>query len=326
MQDKSNTTWVFFKKFKFWRKRRDVGAKFQKRIEELERMLAILATTEESVKQQNSKSDQVEATLHGGICELEENLQGSDHVGEEVEATLSDQIKVLEHPTSIPTALFRAQLSHTSRRTALFAATKEMEREGTDAEVIKECDKLQGSEANSKHAEAAFLGQIEELGNKEKLEANLSEHINKLEKKLQERYVEKEQLETALQGQIKKLKKKLMEEASDRATIEVKLNRKIRELKEEIQEADSLKNEAESILRGQTECYKRKLKEKDALREQVEVALYDTSKELEERVRGSRVFEEVFHRMCEGYENRIIKANLEKDRVISRMEGLEKEV
>jgi hypothetical protein len=117
-----------------------------------------------------------------------------------------------------------------------------------------------------------------------------------------------------------------MEEGCDRTSIQVKLNRKIRELKEEVQEVDSLKNVAESILRGQTEYYKRKLQEKDALREQVEDALYETSKELEERVRGSRVFEKVFRRMCEGYEKRIIEANLENNIAISRMERLEIEI
>jgi hypothetical protein len=71
---------------------------------------------------------------------LEGNLLGSDRVGQE--ATLGEQIKVWEHTTSIPTALF--------------GVTNEMEKEGT--------------------------------------EANLREHINEIEKKLQE----KEQLETAL--------------------------------------------------------------------------------------------------------------------------------
>jgi hypothetical protein len=64
------------------------------------------------------------------------------------------------------------------------------------------------------------------------------------------------------------------------------------------------------------------MKAKDAVREQVEVALFDTSKELEERVRASRKFEEVFRRMCEDFNCCIREANSEKDIAISRMERL----
>jgi hypothetical protein len=74
---------------KFWRKRRYEGGDVQKHIEELESTLqerdATLAVQEEKMKEQNIKSEQVEANLRSRISELEE-----------VEATLRGQIKGME--------------------------------------------------------------------------------------------------------------------------------------------------------------------------------------------------------------------------------------
>jgi predicted nuclease with TOPRIM domain len=69
----------FWKKLKFWRRRRDVRADFQKHSEEMEKKLkdieATEATLEEELKRRNSESKKVVATLCDRIVELEGKLE-----------------------------------------------------------------------------------------------------------------------------------------------------------------------------------------------------------------------------------------------------------
>jgi hypothetical protein len=111
---------------------------------------------------------------------------------------------------------------------------KEMERDVTDAEAIKELEKKpQGFEVHWKHVEAGLHGQIEKPGHKltgkeidnENLEAILQVRIEQLEKRLQKRTAEKEKLKTALE-----------EKDKDFTTLELKLRSKDRELRECIEE------------------------------------------------------------------------------------------
>jgi hypothetical protein len=285
---------AFLRKLKFWRKRTNIVTDFEKRIEDLDKLLA---TLEENLIGHNSKSEHVDTNLRVHTIEPKGKSQVSKREKEE-----------------------------TNRR-----PIKQVKRESRDPEAVEELEKkLEGSDGDSKHVESAPNRQIEELGNrlteKEKLEAILRGRVQELESKLQERDAEKEQLVTWHHAKFNWLKKKMMETGGERATLEAKFNRKIRELEEQLQEAHIMKNEAESALISQTEYYKSIMKAKDAVREQVEVALFDTSKELEERVRAARTFGEVFRRMCEDFNGRIREANSEKDIAISRMERLENDV
>jgi hypothetical protein len=159
----------------FWRRkrrRRDVAADLQDHMEEFMRKL----------EERNASLAILEEKLKkcNRKSELEGKFQERDSEEGELEATLRGQIK-------------------------------EMEKDGTDAEDIKELEKPQGSDAERKAVEAAVRGHIEDLGNKviEKDSDKENSRGRSKEKNLSGRDADKEQIITALRSEITELKKRL---------------------------------------------------------------------------------------------------------------------
>jgi hypothetical protein len=283
----------FWRKLMCWRRRRDVAADFQEHMEEFVKKPEKRGASLAILQEKLKKWNRK--------SELEGKLQGSDSKEEEVEATLRGQIN-------------------------------EMEKEGTDAEDIKDLEKLQGSDAKRKSVEAAVLVHIEDLGNKvvEKDSDKENSRGRSKEKNLPKRDAEKEQMETALRGEITKLKKKIMEKDSDRATLEGKFRRRIWELEDELQETDSLKKEVESALRDQRQYYNKRQLEKNAAWEQVVFALCDIldklAKDVEEKDRELSETKARLDCIIAEQGKLLEQTRLEKERAIKQMKELEEEV
>jgi hypothetical protein len=197
------------RKLKFWRKRK-VEDDVLKYIKELESTLqeneATIATQEERMKEQNIKSEQVEATLRSRLSELEE-----------VEATLRGQIKEVEKKgTDAETTAEAEKLQGTGadveadlHRQIEELGSQPIDKEKLEAnrhENIKEPQKeLQECDADKENLEIVLNGKIKELQNKLKeterytasLEFQLRFRIRELEEELQETDVLKKEAESA---------------------------------------------------------------------------------------------------------------------------------
>jgi len=192
---------------------------------------------------------------------------------------------------------------------------KEMEREITDAEAIKELEKKpQGSEVQWNLVEAALQGQIEKPGHKlkekeidnESLEGILNVRIEQLEKKLQKTVAEKEQLKTALQ-----------EKDMDFTILEFKC----RELRELIQERDSEKKKLESSLREEKKFYDMHLQTNKKIQDSLYSMYKIQRKELQENNEAIAELEASLHRQYE----ELCVVRRERESLNRRIQELENE-